>query len=426
MAVIFAVLVAAGVVMGMLALTIDVGAIMWERRQLQNAADATSTALAYTCAKQASMCAANAVEPNANTVAANLAALAGKNHANAAVQLLRPGLTVSRADAPNGMCGRNTGNTTNPVPLCASASTNAPVDDLAQCPPLPTWLTGTGAVIPYVETYTLTKSTQPDDSKLRNIFGQALTGQYSAKSHIACARAAWGQPGGFSASVPMTFSACEWKAATSNGTDYVQDSPSGAWPGYGGSGQPAWPPVSKERVIILHDPADESADCSWNGKDTSGGFGYVASSGNCSANVTTDNWAQIDNGNNVPTGCDTALQGLRGRVVNVPVFDCLIASSSQPVGPVPATANCDPTQQLSSGSNTWYHIAGWAKFYLSGYKLSGTGGTVANSLLTGNPPCTGGQRCLSGWFLKGSLDASTIVPPGGGSDFGTYTVLPAG
>ena len=41
-----AILMAGGVVLGMLTLSVDVGNIMWERRQLQNGADAASLALA--------------------------------------------------------------------------------------------------------------------------------------------------------------------------------------------------------------------------------------------------------------------------------------------------------------------------------------------------------------------------------------------
>ena len=45
-AVLVTVLLAGGVIMGMLALSVDVGTLMLERRQLQNGADATSLALA--------------------------------------------------------------------------------------------------------------------------------------------------------------------------------------------------------------------------------------------------------------------------------------------------------------------------------------------------------------------------------------------
>lgn len=412
-ATIVAVLLAGGVLMGMAALSIDVGQITFERRQLQNGADSGSLAFADICASKASDC-----DPTNATTLATLKGLLNGNAADNASQL-----DASRSDSLNGLCGRATGGAN--VPNCASAATNASVTNLAECPPLPSWLaTGTGVNIPYVEAYSLTQSSG-GGSILPARFSQLITGQ-AGTSVRACARAAWGIPSTHTGTVPITFSACEWKRDTNNGTDYVTPGPSGAWPGYG-PGLSPWPDPAKEITIILHDPSDETADCSWNGKDTSGGFGYLKSpTGTCSATVTSDNWAQIDTGNNVPTGCPDVLAGLRGTVVALPVFDCLIASQTQPVGPIPADANCDPTQRDTNGNNTWYHIAGWAQFYLTGYKLSGNGSTVAPSLLTGSVPCSGGSRCISGWYVKGSLDATAIVPPGGGTDFGTYAVLPAG
>ena len=62
----------------------------------------------------------------------------------------------------------------------------------------------------------------------------------------ACARAAWGVPRGYTGSLPVTINDCEWRDQTNGGTDYVDEAPSGAKPGYGGAGQPAWPAGSKE------------------------------------------------------------------------------------------------------------------------------------------------------------------------------------
>jgi hypothetical protein len=79
-----------------------------------------------------------------------------------------------------------------------------------------------------------------------------------------------------------------------------------------------------------------------------------------------------------------------------------------------------------AGSNTWYHISGWAKFYLSGYKTGGS--TQAASLVSGSVPCTGGDRCISGWFLEGVLrDAPVAGPPTSGQNqYGTFAVAAAG
>ena len=42
-----------GVVFGFLAISVDVGGLLWERRQLQNAADAAALSLATECGKRA-------------------------------------------------------------------------------------------------------------------------------------------------------------------------------------------------------------------------------------------------------------------------------------------------------------------------------------------------------------------------------------
>jgi Flp pilus assembly protein TadG len=394
-AVLVAILFAGGAVMGMLALSADIGSIMNERRQLQNGSDASSMALAQLCAKNDPVCTdANApagIKPWAN--------------ANAKDQLS----TISN------VCASGVAGITNP---CEAGSAS----ELAKCAPAPSWLTGG---IPFVEVKTRTESTS--GNTVLTPFARVLTGS-SGTSVASCARAAWGQPGAYSGTIPMTLSACEWKEQTNNGTDWVQDKPAGAFPGYGGAGQPSWPAVTKEVTILVHDPGDESGDCDWNGKDTSGGFGWVSNS-NCAATVTTDGWAQIDTGNNTPQTCKDIIPTLVGKVLSLPVFDCLVASNGAPVGPPPTTPGaCDPTQQQSSGNNSWYHIGGWAQFYLSGYSL--TSDTRPSVMPGGATDCSAGNgngsRCIFGWFLKGQLDATSIIPPGGPNNFGTYTVLPAG
>lgn len=113
-----------------------------------------------------------------------------------------------------------------------------------------------------------------------------------------------------------------------------------------------------------------------------------------------------------------------GTVIALPVFDCFVRSGSAPTGPPPTTSGACTD---GGGSKTWDHIAGWAKFYLSGYDLPGL---KHKSVLPGGlKSCPGGgsSKCIFGWFLKGTLDdATSIVAPGGTNDFGTYQVLPAG
>ncbi len=407
---VFSILLAFGVSMGMLAISVDVGAMMLERRQLQNGADATSLALADVCARGEADC-----NPATNTPV--LKPLLNLNSGRDAKSQFDP------ARGTNGQCGRVPGE-----PAMPGCPTTGDITDLRECTPLPSWLTtGDGVNIPYVETYSLTESNESDPSLLPRYFSQLLAGGGSDVSVTACARAAWGAPKSFAATVPVTFSTCEWQRATSNGADYVEDGPMGPWPGYGGAGQPAWPDASKEVVIQLQDPSAEDADCAWNGKDTSGGFGYIreADGTGCSALVSTDGWTRIDTGNSVSPDCTTGFGGMRGTTINIPVFDCMLRSHSQPTGDIPVGTDCDPATNESGGANTYYHIVGWAKFYLSGYKISGTG---QPSVRSGSVPCSGGDRCLSGWFLQGSLQNVSEIqaPVPGDTDFGTYAVLPAG
>lgn len=407
-ATILATFLAGGVIMGMLAVSVDLGNLAYERRQVQNAADATSMALASTCA---------ADEDNCDPQNAGVKSLLGANSHDA----------VSRYNAlpyTKGACAHGPGLPVGTV--LAPCTVAGDISVLGKCPPVPS---GFNPLIPYVETYAATRTVGNGD-KLFLPFSRVLAGGASGdKGSSACARAAWGKPVGYSASLPITFSSCEWKTQTADGTDYVENGPVGAQPGYGSSNP--WPDPSREVVIKLHDPQTESSDCTWNGKDTAGGFGWLDGDGDCEAEVTEDDWAHIDTGNNVPNDCKPKIADLHMTVIDLPVFDCIMASSTAPVGdpPTPTPANphvCDPTQQQSSGNNTWYHLAGWAKFYVSGYYLSGSA-TSSGSVLSGGTTCSGSERCISGWFLTGALsDAPDIAPPGGDDDFGTYAVKPIG
>jgi hypothetical protein len=148
----------------------------------------------------------------------------------------------------------------------------------------------------------------------------------------------------------------------------------------------------------------------------------VDATGNCQAQISSNDWAQIDTGSSAPNGCTSVVSGLRGTVINLPVFDCLVRSASQPTGGISGYPDC--TGNSGGGNNSWYHVVGWAKFYLTGYKIGGS--QQAASLLTGSVPCTGGDRCLSGWFVSGTLDAPSIVPPTGFNNFGAYAFVSAG
>lgn len=401
---IVAVLLGTGVFIGLLALTADVGNIMWERRQLQNGADASALALGQICAGDVTACTTARSGPE-------LKALIDANSADGLGQL-----DATRPGAPGGLCGK--GVPTPGLPVCATTSSYGTLRD---CTPVPASLP---AGVPYVEAYTRTLS-KDSGSLLPSFFSRALVGGDPKVSVRACARVAWGAPGNYRAEVPITISQCEWQSYLTSPGSYAA-APTSPWPGYSNSdARPDWPAPSQEVVIQLHSPSSSTGTrgCALNGKDTAGGFGYVDPATGCSAVVTNGQWANIETGSAAPSGCSGKFASLVGKVVAVPVFDCLVASGSAPTGGISSYPDC--TGASAGGAKSWYHIKGWAMFYLSGYKIGGSDERA--SVLTNSMPCRGGERCLSGWFVQSVLsDASDagIAPPSDG--FGAVVVKLAG
>jgi Flp pilus assembly protein TadG len=426
-----------GVLLGVGALSIDVGSAMWERRQLQNGADAASLALAAACAKDDANC----------------------TDTNALIETFNDANAADGSSSNDGVCGRFPSSYV-PADIsttCASATDDAlaksaALTNLGECPPLPTWLTGTGDQIPYVEVKTGTSTANSDPTILPAFLSRSFTGG-DVQHFAACARAAWGPPGSFSGTLPIAMSTCEFERYT--GSSIVNGlpgtavpPPSGAHPGYGGTGQPSFPDaysgwpnkVGDELYVMTH--STNGTECTRNGKDTAGGFGWLDSGPTCTTTVTTTNsvdyWAAIDTGNNVPNPCKTVLDSFHGRVLLVPVFDCLVKSGGTPVGPISSIPDCTATG--GGGGTTYYHLAGYASFYLSGNKLDNTVGresVINNTIL----PCSGSSpvgsqpnpwtgnsgRCLSGWFVSSTLVAPSIATGGaGGGNYGTSAVAPAG
>lgn len=391
-ATIVTVLVTFGVVLGMLAYSADLGSITSQRRFAQNSSDAAVMRLAIACSKKdGATCSSTA------TTAPEITGIATANSTGVAV-----------TDACASAVAQTAAGGSVPLNLCPVGNTS----DLGACIPA----SATTALLPYVEVRTRNTANTP--------FGGAI-GAGSTRPVPSCARAAWGPPGQYSAKVPIVVSECEWKNNTSSGTVY-QTGPAGAAPGYGTSaGQTPWPAPSAEITIMLK--STTTVNCAINGKDTAGGFGYVQPTAGCGATVSINDWAQIDTGSSPPdTSCYTVMNGLLGTVIQLPIFDCLVKSATLPTGGISGYPDC--TGASGGGSNSYYHIKGWAKFYLTGYKIGGGGGVQqAASLLTGTLPCNGGDRCISGWYVTGTLvGAGTPVPPTPDNSFGANVVVPAG
>lgn len=392
-----------------LALSVDIGNIMFERRQLQNGTDATSMSLAQTCADSAAAC-------NASTTQASLNTLASANALDNTEQL-------NTTKGTNGQCARPpAGVTYTNMPTCASATATAAqkgaaLVNLGLCPPVSDYFTtGAGKDLGYVETYVRTKSNAADNTLLPSVFAETLAGGTQVG---ACARAAWGPGGPSSVSVvPLAMSECDWarQVGYPGATNYPP-APSGTWPGYSNTDvRPDWP--TSENTIYSKGN-DTTCDTSSPGGTAPGGFAWLDGMvSSCSGVVTDSTWIHGDTG---ADGCDTAnFNPLRGTVIYVPVFDCKAASNlnREPI----ATDDCT----AGSGSNTWYHISGFAAFYLSGWRLT-KGSQV--SIRPPNALCgsSASQRCLSGWFLKDLIPTGSFIPPTPTNpNYGLTVVKPAG
>lgn len=434
-AAIVAMLFGFGVLLSLAALTVDVGNINADRRQLQNGADAVALAVAQQCAKTGTCTPGDA----------NLQTLVDMNAADGATSIRRvDGGVGTDLAGQRAICGNATGLTPCPTTWAAGIS------KLQECPSTPA--SGVNYVRVYAET---ANSDTPRKNILPYYFGAAITG-ISGANQQACATVSWGPPSG--AAAPITLSYCEWAAATGNdpahpvsgaGT-YAANPTVGANPGYG-SGQTAWPtpalqlpslPQAGQEIIIGLQGTTTNSTChTWNSHDAPGGFGYLATSTSCEAVAAVDGWMKVDTGNTLPGGCPSLLPYFH-KVLYLPVFDCTVkVAGSVPIPTSPPSSG--DTCTGGAGTNTYYHIMGYAKFYLSGYITGGTGsGTDKNNARTNYPatepavlspklppypdPCTGNDRCLSGWFLKGLVEAPPADTPPSGPPLGAYSIKLSG
>jgi hypothetical protein len=297
--------------------------------------------------------------------------------------------------------------------------------------------------IPYVEVHNLTQ-TSSGSSILPTAFGRAVTG-FSGAAVSSCSRVAWGSPGGVGqGNIPITVSGCDWMHATGGtiggggGAYYpspVYGTPGGSVYGYGGPGQPPWPDeaatppaqvAGDEIIMLVQNPPGggtvPTACPTWQGHALPGGFGILDTipANACIAESYPFDWMHTSPGNNI--GCN--LDNLVGTVIYVPVFDCTASYQYAGVPPVPGE-DCT----MGNGNNAWYHRAGYAAFYLSGYSITIPSGlpNKRKSLVSNQFPCSSSESCIAGWFVSGQLQSSYPAgPPSGSGYFGTYTINPAG
>jgi Flp pilus assembly protein TadG len=384
-----------GVLLGVGALVIDTGSLLYERRQLQSGADAAALSIAQSCAKDP--LSTNCTNPfTPSTLPSTLVDLAGANAADGKSDIAR-------------VCASKALHDSNPTAfpdICTDwLATPAPPDPgLVECP-------RTSSTLNYVEVRTSTRTNS--GTVLPPVLSQMLSGagtQYSNTTVKACARAAWG-PGTPPAPFPVTFNECEWN--TDKGFQGLP--PAGPGLGYGvtgnTTGNTVWPSAGSEVVLAT---AKKTIDCtSWNGHVAPGSFGNLD---NLACNASpVDGWIQGNEGNPAPCSA-SVLHGMVGTVVYIPIFDCFTKTQG-------SFANC------TDGKNhDWFHMQGYAPFYLTGFYFSGSGSAgndiFPNSADYGSTPCSGSTRCISGWFTTAGV--AGLIDTSGGPSFGTDAFQLAG
>jgi hypothetical protein len=353
-ATVVAILLASGVLLGMAAVIVDVGQLYSERRQVQNGADAAALAIARACAVSASC----------DTSTSGLARLMADGNANDA------------ATAVQTVCGAGGSG------LAGCPGDSGPV--LARCPAPPSGVQG------WARVETLTE-TPAGSTLLPPVFARALAGNsgYAGTPVRACAQVAWGPPDTLDHVLPVTFSECEWDAATHTGTVYAP--------------APPYPPYPAGEVVLKLHSTSEHGGCPSSGgayADLPGGFGWLDGGSGCQLAVTVGGTVPADPGVGMPA-CGDLVTASVGTVLYLPIYDAA----------------------WENGSHGTYRISGFAAFYLSGYYLPGAHPNRVDSP-SGGGLCSGSDKCLYGWFLQALVPSSNRI--GTGLPMGATVVALAG
>lgn len=209
---------------------------------------------------------------------------------------------------------------------------------------------------------------------------------------LADATAVWGYIGG-ATTLPVTFSVCEFEQYVDITTGAGFEEPDPTTGEY---------PSGRGHTILFHQGSSFSGstteDCTGTaGQDYAGGFGWLDSN-DCSTSTDDGAWTDGSTGVGTPdskVGCDSTYlnDDVWKNVVLIPVYDA--------------------TNDLN-GTNAQYHIAGYAGFYVTGYRFSG-GPEWTRADYPGTP-CHPSDRCITGYFTRWiSADAFDLD----GSNYGT-------
>ena len=371
-------LFASTVLVGVAALTVDVGQWFGERRVLQNGADAAALSLVSTCGTDVTRC--------SWSVTGTRNSLTSLNNANAGADQ-SSGFMPSLA-YPDGVCQMNFAGAI--MPTCAPVAST-------DCLPLPAWVTSTTK---YVEVHTRTATSS--GTKIPPVFGGALGENDGGKTIGACARAAL-MPTTGGVVVPLSFSKCELDNYLPDDSKLVPPPPYTGTPAYPSDPTTYGNFPTYEHTIYLHD-TNGSAHCNGgpSGADLPGGFGWLDPTSGLGCHTVLNAAATVSTstGNSIPNPCD--LSTLRNTVVMIPIYD----------------------QLTGTGNNITYHVWKFAGFYITGYWAPGAANRVPSSA-TGLT-CDNSQTCLFGWFTTGLMPAGQVDYNLGSSSVGALTPAIAG
>jgi Flp pilus assembly protein TadG len=370
-AVIVAILLAGGVLLGFLALTIDVGELYLERQQLQSGADSAALAIANACAKNTADCA------NGGAIASLAKKYANANSADGVSHVAE-------------VCGH--------VPGGLLGTCSDPVGNLTDCigdPP------ADGS--PFVEVRLSTE--MPDGTfVLPPVFAQTLAGNsgYTGTSVGACARAGWSTSLNV---LGMTVSTCEFNVDTQNGTNFgsptdpTDELEIGFW-------EDAFNTVQQNDKHPCPSAMEEPPHRP--GGETDPGVGQAAiltGDDHCLVDIPSDGnvvgfYPPIVQYQPLDNDCEARVRAaVNGRdIIYIPIYN---AATNTPNGTV-------------------FTIVGLAPFVVTGFEFGPPpGDPIANSLqfhnyisiLTGLEPCkVNFHRCLAGVFTGPIIPLDNAAP----------------
>jgi hypothetical protein len=222
---------------------------------------------------------------------------------------------------------------------------------------------------------------------VRHWFAPILPGGRESTEVVAASTAIWG-PVAFGSipTLPLTFSQCEYNAFLAAGA--------------GSAGEPWTKAENGDPSLIYFHQNDAADDCTITppGFDLPGGFGWLKTAGSCVANVDEEGW--VDDKTGAPPkqqDCSPAWmkENVFRNVIQLPVYS--------------------DTNGLT-GNNGEYYIKTYAAFYVTGYNF---GGQYKEGLFT-DPPCSGNETCIEGWFTTATPLGGVVDP--NAPDTGVRTV----